>query len=104
MGDDGYPAPIWDKQSGVVDSMIAAKWKEKFDLGEYLEKNWKRLGADLRGKLHVFVGAMDNFYLNDAAFLLEQRLAKCCLNPPHDAEFRYGTFRGRGYGHAWSGL
>jgi len=104
MGDDGYPAPIWDKLTGTINASVAKEWRAKYDLSAYLGEKWQQIGHDLQGKLHVFVGSMDNFYLNVAAFLLQNRLEQCCNHPPHDAEFRFGTFHGRGYGHAWSGL
>ena len=57
------------------------------------------------GKLHFYVGASDSFFLNDAVFLMQNFLDNeaPALGVPPNAEFRYGTVRGRGYMHAWSG-
>ena len=44
---------------------------------------------------------MDAYYLDAAVFLTDNRLA--ALSPPAEADFRYGTSRGRGYSHAWKG-
>jgi len=41
-----------------------------------LEKNWPALAPKLAGKLHVYMGAEDNFYLDGATLLLKQSLAK----------------------------
>ncbi|MEZ5288865.1 MAG: hypothetical protein R2712_29505 [Vicinamibacterales bacterium] len=78
--------------------------KEHFDLVHILQRDWEKgLGAKLEGKLHLCVGDMDNYYLNDAVYLAEQYLettrapttaARCNRRPrrallerrPHPAE------------------
>ena len=74
-GDDGQPQPLWDRESGAIDANVARAW-EKYDLRLLIERNWKRLGPKLAGKLHVFMGAEDTFYLNGATKLLKESLAK----------------------------
>ena len=54
------------------------------------------------GKLRSYVGASDSFFLNNAVFRLQNAL-EAFKDPPAKAIFRYGTSRGRGYMHAWSG-
>ncbi len=81
VGADGYPKPIWDKRTGVIDKDVAAYWKDHFDLTNILKRDWdKGLGKKLEGKLHIFVGEADNFYLNDAVYLAEDFL-KSAKNP-----------------------
>src|SRR4026207_8933 len=71
-GADGYPKPIWDKLTGTIDRSVAEYWKENYDLSHILRRDWaKGLGAKLRGKLHIYVGDMDNYYLNNAVYLVE---------------------------------
>jgi len=41
-----------------------------------LERNWKTLEPRLAGKLHVYMGAEDTFYLDGATALLKEALAK----------------------------
>jgi len=98
VGKDGYPAPIFDKETGAVDPAIAAYWKEHYDLRHILERDWARLGPKLRGKLHVYVGSDDNYFLNDAVYLLEDFL-KSTSNPPYEGEVKYGE-RAE---HCWNG-
>jgi hypothetical protein len=98
QGEDGYPKPIWDKRTGVIDTTVAAYWRDHYDLTHMLQRDWKTLGPKLRGKLHVFVGEMDNFYLNDAVYRLE-KVARGLSDPPADATFDYGA-RDE---HCWSG-
>ncbi len=97
VGSDGYPKPIWDKRTGVIDPSVAASWKEHFDLGHIMARDWARLGPLLRGKLTVNVGLSDNYFLNDAVYLLEDFLRTA--QPPSDARFDYGA-RDE---HCWSG-
>jgi hypothetical protein len=96
-GADGYPLPIWDKSTGVIDPEVAAYWRDHADLRAIMARDWATLGPKLRGKLHVYCGDMDNFYLDGAVHHLETFLATA--DPPADAEVRYGD----GDGHCWSG-
>jgi pimeloyl-ACP methyl ester carboxylesterase len=74
-GRDGKPRQLWDRKTGAVDAEVARSW-EKYDIRLVLERNWKTLGPKLRGKLHVYVGDKDTFYLDGATVLLKQSLTK----------------------------
>lgn len=89
IAEDGYPKPIWDKMTGEIDRDVALYWREHFDLRYYLEKNWSWLGPKLVGKLHIYTGSMDSFYLNNAVILLEEFL-EGTENPYYDGVVRYG--------------
>lgn len=90
---DGSPSTIWDPLTGEIDQNIAAQW-HKYDLKLYTEKNWQSLGPKLQGKLHIWMGDMDNFYLNNAMHLYEEMLNKQ-KEPASDANFTWV----RGAGH-----
>jgi hypothetical protein len=98
VGRDGYPKPIWDKVTGVIDTSVAAYWREHFDLMHIVKRDWATLGPKLQGKLHLYVGDMDNYYLNNAVYLAEADL-KALRNPMADAEVDYGD-RAE---HCWNG-
>jgi len=99
VGPDGYPRRIWDKRTGVIDHEVAAFWKENYDLGYILRRDWENgLGERLRGKIHLYVGDMDNYYLNDAVYLVEDFL-KGTTNPPYEGVVDYGD-RAE---HCWNG-
>ena len=99
VGADGYPKPIWDKRTGVIDKEVAAYWKEHYDLVDILRRNWdKGLGAKLAGKLHIYVGEADNYYLNNAVYLADEFL-KNARNPPYGGEIDYEP-RAE---HCWNG-
>ena len=88
QGEDGYPAPIWDKATGAIDHAVAAQWRP-MDIRWYLHKHWASLGPKLAGKIKVWVGDDDTFFLNDAVELLQDFLDGV-HNPAADAEFHYG--------------
>lgn len=89
VGPDGYVKPLFNKKTGGIDPSVAEYWKEHFDLRYYLEKNWSWLGPKLVGKLHVYVGDMDTFYLNNAVRLLENFLEKT-KHPYYEGVIEYG--------------
>lgn len=98
VGSDGYPKRLWDKSTGEIDHEVAEYWKENYDLRYILERDWKSLGPRLEGKIHVYCGDMDNYYLNNAVYLLEEFLEKT-TNPFYNGEVAYGD-RAE---HCWNG-
>ncbi|MCK5440539.1 MAG: hypothetical protein KAJ23_01485, partial [Maribacter sp.] len=66
QGEDGYPLRLWDKMTGDIDPKVADYWKENYDLRYILERDWGKLGDNLKGKIHIYCGDMDNYYLNNA--------------------------------------
>jgi hypothetical protein len=98
VGSDGYAAPIWDRETGEIHPEVATYWHENWDLTNHLVQNWSTLGRSLSGKLHVTVGDMDSYYLNDAVELMEEALVSL-ENPPALATFEYG----RKKPHCWIG-
>jgi len=99
VGSDGYPKPIWDKRTGVIDKEVATYWKENYDLVNILRRDWnKGLGRKLEGKLHIYVGEADNYYLNDAVYLAEEFL-KSTKDPFYGGEVDYEP-RAE---HCWNG-
>ncbi|MDI6850082.1 MAG: hypothetical protein QME69_09860 [Candidatus Saccharicenans sp.] len=98
VGPDGYPRRIWDKLTGEIDPETAAYWREHYDLRYILERDWKTLGPKLKGKIHIYCGDMDNYYLNNAVYLMEEFL-KNTRDPYYDGEVDYGD-RAE---HCWNG-
>ncbi len=98
VGPDGYPARIWDKVTGEIDRDVAEHWRENYDLGHIMQRDWATLGPKLRGKLHIYCGGMDNYYLNNAVYLVEDFL-NTTTNPPAEALVDYEC-RAE---HCWNG-
>lgn len=74
-GPDGKPRLLWDRATGKIDPAVARTW-EKYDIRLILERNWNTLAPLLTGKVHVYMGGEDTFYLDGATVLLKQSLAK----------------------------
>ena len=99
VGADGYPQRIFDKRTGAIDKKVAEFWRENYDLTHILKRDWEKgLGRKLAGKINIYVGDMDNYYLNNAVYRTEAFL-KSTTNPPFGGEVDYGD-RAE---HCWNG-
>ncbi len=98
VGADGYPQPIFNKETGEIDHKIAEYWREHYDLRDILEREWPTLGPKVQGKIHIYVGSDDTYFLNDAVYRMEDFL-KSTTNPPYGGEVTYGD-RAE---HCWNG-
>jgi hypothetical protein len=96
-GADGRPVPLWDPKTGRINRAVAEYWK-RYDLRLILEQKWPTLGPKLRGKLRIWIGEADDYFLNNAVYLLEDFLNRA--DPPADARIVYGPRRG----HCWRGV
>ncbi len=74
-GPDGRPRKLWDRTTGAIDAEVAKSW-QRYDIRLILESNWKTLAPKLAGKLHVWTGGEDTFYLEGAVKLLKESLAR----------------------------
>ena len=95
---DGYPMPIWDPDTGVIDHTVAEYWRGNYDITYKLRTNWETLGPKLVGKLHITVGDADTYFLNEAVYLLKDFLDST-TNPPAQATFEFGWRKP----HCWRG-
>jgi hypothetical protein len=75
------PKKLWDRETGRVDPDVVQDWS-KYDVGQMLKRDWLSLELKLRGKLHVYTGGLDTFYLNGAV----ERLAETVKELGSDAE------------------
>jgi hypothetical protein len=77
VGPDGYPKSVWDKKTGHINrDVVEAMRANGYDLRAYAEQNWKTLGPQLVGKLHIAVGDMDNYFLNLGVYRMETFLER----------------------------
>lgn len=100
--DDGFPCRLYDKYTGKINSTIAEYWKENFDLKNIMDRDWSTLGPKLLGKLHLFVGNSDTYFLTNAVMDMQDFLTGQD-DPVSDAEVVIGTHNGRGYEHCFRG-
>ncbi len=98
QGADGYPQPIFDKLSGTIDPKVAAYWREHYDLAHIVQRDWATLGPKLAGKLHIYVGSADTYFLNDAVYFAQETL-EGLKDPAWGGEIAYGE-RAE---HCWNG-
>ncbi|WP_436514734.1 alpha/beta hydrolase-fold protein [Ekhidna sp. To15] len=98
QGEDGYPVRIWDKKTGEINKEVAEYWKENYDLRHILERDWDELGSKLQGKINIYCGDMDNYYLNNAVYMMEEFL-ESTTDPYYAGEVDYGD-RAE---HCWNG-
>ncbi|MFP3950531.1 MAG: alpha/beta hydrolase-fold protein [Candidatus Bathyarchaeia archaeon] len=98
VGEDGYPKLLFDKLTGEIDPSVAEYMRENYDLRYILKRDWEELGPKLKGKIRIYVGDMDNYYLNNAVYLMEEFLERT-EGPYYDGIIEYGDR----YGHCWSG-
>ncbi len=97
-GEDGYPKPIWNKETGEIDREVAEYWRENYDLSHIMKRDWASIGEDLEGKVHLYCGDMDNYYLNNAVVLTEEFL-ESTTDPYYNGEVDYGDMAE----HCWNG-
>jgi hypothetical protein len=97
VGKDGYPKPIFDKRSGDIDAAVAAYWRDHFDLSYIIQRDWVTLEPKLKGKIHLYVGSGDNYYLTDSVYFAQERLES--LKPAYGGTVAYGD-RAE---HCWNG-
>ncbi|HSS99782.1 MAG TPA: alpha/beta hydrolase-fold protein [Terriglobales bacterium] len=71
-GKDGRPMRMFDLYTGEIDPDVAQYWEDHYDVANLLRKNWKKIGPQISGKIHLTVGTADTFHLDEPVRLLEQ--------------------------------
>ena len=72
-GADGLPLPMFDRLTGAVNPSVVSAW-QRYDIVHTIQSHWPELQPDLDGKIHVYVGTKDTFYLDGAAHRLDAAL------------------------------
>lgn len=70
-GQDGRPLEMFDRETGDVNPAVVEYWRDHYDLANICAKDWAERGPYLQGKIHVFVGTADTFYLDGPAHKLD---------------------------------
>ncbi len=91
-GDNGLPKPLFDPYTGVIDAEVAKHWG-KYDFKKYAEANWSILGPKIQGKIYIWMGDMDSFYLNTGTRGFDDFL-KSTSNPKSDAIIEFTPMEG----------
>ncbi len=98
QGSDGYPAKIFDKMTGEIDPKVVSYWHDHYDLTNIVQRDWATLGPKLAGKLHIYVGSADTYFLTDAVYYAQDTL-ESLKNPAWGGVVAYGD-RAE---HCWNG-
>lgn len=94
-GSDGRPLPLWEPRTGKIHiQAVQASW-EKYDLRLVMERQWKTLGPKLRGKIHIWVGDADDYFLDGGVHRLDFFLKTA--RPLAEARIEFG----QGQRHGW---
>ncbi|MEO9079815.1 MAG: alpha/beta hydrolase-fold protein [Rhodanobacter sp.] len=70
-GQDGRPEPMFNRATGNVDPAVVAYWRDHYDIAYRVKQHWPELKSNLDGKIHLYVGTADTFYLDGAAHKLK---------------------------------
>ena len=73
-GEDGRPMPLFDRDTGAIDPVVADYWERHYDIATLVRTQWSTSGSLLNGKIHLTVGTEDTFHLDEPARLLEQTI------------------------------
>jgi hypothetical protein len=65
---------MFNRAIGAVDPDVIAYWGAHYDIARQIQSHWNTLAPDLLGKIHLYVGTEDTFYLNNAALRLQSLL------------------------------
>jgi len=93
-GPDGQPRAIWDPRTGAIDATVAEAWK-RYDLRLRLAQDWPRVGPLLRGKIRIWMGDADTYFLDSATRLFDDFLQ--AADPPADARIEFAPRQPHGW-------
>ncbi len=80
-GENGAPVPMFDRNTGNVDPAVVKYWHDHYDLAHVVEASWTQRRRDLTGRIHLFVGTADTFYLDGSAHKFEAVLQRLGADP-----------------------
>lgn len=90
----GAPAAIWNARTGVIDKAVADRW-ESHDLRRHLAADWPRVGPLLKGRIRIWMGDADTYFLDGSTRLFDEFLKK--TDPPADVRIEFAP----GKRHGW---
>ena len=98
VGPMGTPNRYGISKPGVIDAFRGGVLERKIRSDAHPEARLENLGPKLTGKIHIYCGDMDNYYLNNAVYRMEDFL-KSTRTPHYYGEVDYGD-RAE---HCWNG-
>ena len=92
---DGRATPFWDPHTGMIDHATVRSAARRYDLRAYCERRWKTLAPKLAGKIHLYVGEHDEYFLNEGVHKFDTFLKTA--DPPASARVEYDPLAGHGF-------
>lgn len=76
----GRPRKLFNRRTGAIDPAVVNTWAP-YDMGSFIQQHWQQLAKKLTGKIHVYAGGLDNFFLNKSveAFAAKAKKVKAKL-------------------------
>ncbi|MFG0285335.1 MAG: alpha/beta hydrolase-fold protein [Phycisphaerales bacterium JB039] len=71
----GEPRPLFNRETGAIDPVTAEAWRD-YDIAHLVRARWDAIGPKVRGKIHVYAGGEDTFYLELAIPALQEAFAE----------------------------
>jgi len=72
-GPDGKPMQVWNREDGSINKEVVEQWK-RYDISKILTTHWEIIEDQLAGKIHVYMGDEDTFYLEEATIKLKEEM------------------------------
>jgi hypothetical protein len=91
-GADGKPIPLFDYKTGIIDTTAVESWS-RYDLAKYVTDNWATIGSKLQGKIYIWAGTQDPYFLNNGVLGFEENLLEL-ENPKSDAIIEFSPNKG----------
>ena len=86
-GTDGKPIPLFDSQTGIIDPQAVASWS-RYDLANYVKDNWATIGSKLQGKIYIWAGTQDPYFLNNGVRGFAENISELG-NPKSEARIEF---------------
>ena len=91
----GRAVPFWNPATGAINHAAADTAGKRYDLRRYCAANWSRLAPKLRGKIHVWVGERDEYFLNSGVHHFDDFLKTAMPRIAYRVEYSSTA------GHGW---
>jgi len=64
---------VWNREDGSINKEVVEQWK-RYDISKILTTHWEIIEDQLAGKIHVYMGDEDTFYLEEATIKLKEEM------------------------------
>lgn len=76
---NGAPLQLWNRKTGQINAEAAKAW-QRYDIHKYILANLPSLRQKAAGKVHVYVGSKDDYYLQRPLERIDQTMKRLNSN------------------------